>query len=375
VPAHDATTVERGGTSARVLVVEDDASVRDEMLGWLKAEGHVCAQADNFRAAWEHLAAHEVALAVLGGAAGPADGMELLERIAAARPDTAIVVTTDVEEVQTAIAALARGASAYLVKPVSRNVLLFHVRKALERRQLLLDHREYTAHLERQVREQTDAIRRAHEETIHRLLTASLWRGEETRMHLRRMGLVSELLALAAGWSAAEAECIRLAAPMHDLGKVGIADAILYKPAALFLEEFQTMKMHTIIGGKVLAGAEGPMLTMAREIALAHHERWDGEGYPAGLAGRDIPESARIVAIADVHDAVTHDRVYRPALSAAEALAVMQNGSGTRFDPRLLAAFLAQRDEINRIARDNPDEPLPAKHIGSRLVLRVAGTA
>jgi putative two-component system response regulator len=221
---------------------------------------------------------------------------------------------------------------------------------------LVDDDREYRQHLEQRVQEQTVAIRRAHEETIYRLLTACLWRDEETGMHLRRTGLFSEVLARAAGWSAAEAGDLRLAAPMHDVGKIAIPDAIVRKPGKLFLDEFAVMKQHTIFGAEVLAGSGIPMLEMAREIALNHHERWDGEGYPAGLAGCAIPESARIVSIVDVYDALIHDRVYRPAMPEDQALAIMQQGSGMHFDPLLLSLFVLHLPEIARIAHAVPDE-------------------
>ena len=157
------------------------------------------------------------------------------------------------------------------------------------------------------------AIRIAHEETIHRLVTASLCRDEETGMHIKRTGLLSELLARAAGWSEADAEIIRLAAPMHDVGKIGIPDAILQKPGKLTPAEFETMKTHTLIGAGMLDGSQSAILAMAREIALCHHEHWDGTGYPRGLAGMAIPEPARILSIVDVYDAMTHSRVYRSA--------------------------------------------------------------
>ena len=148
---------------------------------------------------------------------------------------------------------------------------------------------------------------------------------------------------------------IRLAAPMHDVGKIGIPDRILRKPAELTAEEFEVMKTHAVIGANMLAGSHSPMLQTARDIALNHHERWDGTGYPAGLDGPDIPESARIVAIVDVYDALSHDRVYRAALPEDEVLAIMERGVGTHFDPFLSAAFFSVLPEIRRIAEDNPE--------------------
>ena len=343
--------------SATILVVDNDPRVRDLVARWLTADGHACAQAATAEAAWEHLQAHECHLVTLDIPLAGCSGMDLLHRIAQTYPDTAVIMVSGVNETPTAIEALTHGAIAYLIKPVSREELTLHARRALERRQLVINDGKYRQHLEQQVREQTVAIRRAHEETIYRLLTASLWHDEETGMHLRRTGLFSEVLARAAGWSAAEAENLRLAAPMHDVGKIAIPDTILRKPGRLFLEEFAVMKQHTIFGAEMLAGSDVPMLQMAHEIALNHHERWDGEGYPAGLAGQAIPESARIVSIVDVYDALIHDRVYRPAVPEDQALEIMRQGSGVRFDPLLLSLFFIHLPEISRIAQAVPDEP------------------
>jgi putative two-component system response regulator len=164
------------------------------------------------------------------------------------------------------------------------------------------------------------------------------------------------VLAKAAGWTAAQTDCIRLAAPMHDVGKIGIPDAVLHKPGAPTPEELEVLKSHTLIGARMLAGSNIPLLEMAREIALCHHERWDGQGYLNGLAGQNIPESARIVAIVDAYDALTHDRVYHSAVPDEQALAILQQGAGSQFDPFLLAHFFAHLTEARRIARENPDE-------------------
>lgn len=201
------------------------------------------------------------------------------------------------------------------------------------------------------------AIRRAQEETIHRLVTASLCRDEETGMHIKRTGLLSEALARAAGWSESDAEIIRLAAPMHDVGKIGIPDAVLRKPGKLTPAEYDIMKTHTLIGAKMLEGSQSSILIMAHDIALNHHERWDGSGYPQGLSGQAIPEAARILSIVDVFDALSHDRVYRKELPDDEVLQLMSEGAGTQFDPALLAMFFAHYDELRHIAQENPDEP------------------
>src|SRR5690606_23755616 len=152
--------------------------------------------------------------------------------------ETPVLMLTGSQDTRTAIDALTKGASGYLIKPLVREELLVYVRRALERRRLILDNRNYVHNLEERVRQQTILIRQSHEETIHRLMAATLWRDEETGAHIRRTGLFSEILARAVGWSAAEAEQIRLAAPMHDIGKIAIPDAILRKPGRLTGEEF-----------------------------------------------------------------------------------------------------------------------------------------
>ena len=219
---------------------------------------------------------------------------------------------------------------------------------------LIVD-RQYTATLEANLREQMQAVRRAHEETTLRLLSAACYRDEETGDHIKRTGCYCELFAEVLGWPADQVQNIRLAAPMHDLGKIGISDTILRKPGKLTPQEFAVMKTHTVIGARILEGSESAILQMAHEIALAHHERWDGTGYPRGLAGLEIPESARILAIVDVYDALTHRRVYHEALPEDKAMEIMEQGRGKHFDPFLFPVFLSLLPGIRRIAQQNPD--------------------
>jgi putative two-component system response regulator len=356
-----------------VLVVDDEAHVGGLISRWLAQEGCRCAQAANVQAGWQYLQDHEVHLVTLDVRMPGEPGTALLPRIVAAFPDTAVMMMTGQGDAQTVIESLTQGACAYLLKPVVREELVFHARRALERRQLIMEKREHTQRLEDRVRQQTAIIRRREEETIHRLLSASLLRDEETGSHIRRVGLLSELLAAAIGWSAADVESIRLAAPMHDVGKIGIPDAILRKRGPLTGEEYAVMQTHTLIGGRILSNSESPMLKMAQEIALCHHERWDGGGYPAKLPGDAIPESARIVAIADVYDALSHDRVYRPAMPEEKVLSILQEGAGTQFDPHLLATFFSHFSDMCRICKEHPDEPSDVS--GALLMLEFADSA
>ncbi|MEX0711550.1 MAG: HD domain-containing phosphohydrolase [Pirellulales bacterium] len=339
-----------------ILVVDDDSITRDFLTHWLTEEGYRCIQAVNADEAWAYLASHEVHLITLDIQMPGRSGMEMLFRVRRAFPETAVVMVTSVRRVDVAIEALTRGAWGYVIKPVERDDVVLHVKRALDRRGNAVDKRKYIIELEQRVR-QGLPIRPAEEDAIYRLVAASTCREQKNGASIRRPGLFSEALATAAGWAPAEAGDLSMAAPLRDVGKIAIPDAILRKPGRLTREEFELMKSHTVIGAGILSSSDSPVLRTAQEIALCHHERWGGGGYPAGLAGPAIPESARIVAIVDVYDALTHDRAYRPALGESEALATMLEGRGTYFEPRLLDLFLAMLPDIRRIGEDNPDDP------------------
>jgi putative two-component system response regulator len=188
------------------------------------------------------------------------------------------------------------------------------------------------------------------QECIFRLLSVTSFRTDETISHMRRVGMYSSaLLKEAVGWEVEEVADIAIAAAMHDVGKIRIDETIMRKPAKLSPEQFEIMKQHTEFGADILADSNHSMLQMARDIALYHHEKYDGSGYPRGLRGDDIPEYARIVTIADVYDSVTHDRIYRPAFSEEEAIKIMNSENGKHFDPRLLECFLRCLPEFRRI--------------------------
>ena len=195
---------------------------------------------------------------------------------------------------------------------------------------------------------------RAHEEEIAiRLLSAAKHRDQETAAHVRRIGLYAEAIAKALGWSDALAADIRVAAPMHDIGKIGIPDRILLKPGKLTEDEFEQMKQHAEIGEDMLKGSNIGLLDMGAEIALSHHERWDGKGYPRGLKGEEIPLSARITTIVDVYDALSHKRVYKKAFDQNSTLSIMSDMVGTHFDPELYAVFIDNLSVIQAIKEAN----------------------
>jgi PAS domain S-box-containing protein len=212
--------------------------------------------------------------------------------------------------------------------------------------------------LERTVRERTRELEESRVETLQRLAFAAEYRDEETYLHTERVGHVSALLAAASGLPDDEVELIRRAAPLHDLGKIGVPDPILLKEGTLDDRERGLMRAHALIGAKMLAGSRSAVLQLAEEIALTHHERWDGGGYPRGLSGEEIPRSGRLVAIADVFDALTHARPYRKSLPVGEAVSVIARAAGSQFDPGLVEAF-ASLDQDRLVSDENMREPWP----------------
>jgi putative two-component system response regulator len=190
-------------------------------------------------------------------------------------------------------------------------------------------------------------------EIAHRLAIAVEWRDADTGLHVDRMGRFCERLALAVGLDAEDAELLRHASALHDVGKVGIPDSILTHPGRLDAEQWAVMQTHTTIGGSILAGSESKLVQLAQTIALTHHERWDGSGYPAGLAGDAIPLAGRICAICDVFDALRSPRPYKPPWGLDDVIAEIERGRGTHFDPRLVDAFLPMARELDREFRES----------------------
>lgn len=194
-----------------------------------------------------------------------------------------------------------------------------------------------------------EQIKRTQLDIIHMLGRASEYKDNETGLHVKRMSEYSHLLALAAGWSRDEAEALLYAAPMHDIGKIGIPDAILQKPGPLTDEEFDIMRQHPIMGLHIIGDTRSPLLQLAKVVARTHHEKFDGSGYPAGLAGFDIPQAGRITAIADVFDALTSKRPYKDAWPLEKAFALLNDQKGKHFDPELVDLFISQRDKVAQI--------------------------
>ena len=222
------------------------------------------------------------------------------------------------------------GAVDYITKPVSPPIVRARVRTHLSLVRV-------------------DELRQTRLQIVQRLGMAAEYKDNETGLHVIRMSHYSRVLALAAGFSEAQAEELLNAAPMHDVGKIGIPDAVLRKPGKLDSEEWEVMKQHAQIGADIIGEHPSGLLRMAREIALNHHEKWDGSGYPRGIGGAEIPVEARIIAIADVFDALTSERPYKKAWPVEEAVQLLREQSGRHFDPELVELFLGQLPAILEI--------------------------
>lgn len=251
--------------------------------------------------------------------------------------------------------ALSLGARDFLTKPFNRVELLMRVRNLLEAHQAHLLLHDQKVMLEQMVKIRTEELHSTRLQIVRRLGQAAEFRDNDTGMHILRMSQISVCLAKALGWDDNSCDLLLNASPMHDVGKIGIPDAILLKPGKLDIHEWEIMKTHATIGGRLLEGDNSDLISMARDIALTHHERWDGTGYPNRLAGKDIPLSGRIVAVADVFDALTSDRPYKKAWEVKDAIELINTESGKHFDPDIVIIFNKILHEIVEIIQTHKE--------------------
>ena len=391
----------------RVLVIDADEVVRASAASALTENGYSCAEASSATEARAVLAGEGDVAAVLCDIAIPGESdAGLVGELVAHFPELAVVATTAADDPTVLASAFASGASGYLAKPFATTELLASLTGALSRRELEAPLHRQVRGLERAVTrtrmlegviarlEEPSATHSRVEDTIERLSRAVSLRDEETGRHLQRMSRYAVVLAEALGFTGMPQEDLQLAAALHDVGKIGVPDGILLKPGGLTGDEYTAMQRHAHVGYQLLSGSPEGLLQHAAGIAHAHHEWWDGSGYPRGLRGTEIPEEARIVAVADVFDALTSNRVYRPAMVVDEALAIMRDLRGRQFEPRIFDALLESMDQVAAIRAEFPDEGEVADRIrvlviddheifvqslvrllGNRPELKVVGTA
>jgi putative two-component system response regulator len=288
-------------TATRILVVDDEPTICHLVSRLLEKQGYACDTCESATEAIQKIEAGAYELVISDIMMPGMSGIELLAKIKKTHPDIALIMLTGVDDHETAVRTLDLGAFGYVIKPFEANELIINVVNSLRRRELEMERNRYEDRLEGEVRARTAEIRATQEEITLRLVT--------------------------------------------------VADAILKKPGKLTDQEFDLIKEHTTIGARILEGSQIALLNLARDIALYHHEKWNGNGYPLRLCEENIPLCARIVAICDVYDALINDRVYRPALPEDKALTIMKEGRGTHFDPRILDLFLNQLPQFHAIRK------------------------
>lgn len=323
-------------SNIRVLCVDDDPHVRSLIQRMVIEAGYDCAEAGTVADARTLLAQQEFSVVLCDIGLPGQSGFELLDELGRTRPDIATVVVSGHDHAGIVDAALALGAYGYVTKPFTANELMIDISNALHRRRYEAERREAA----------DSALQRAYAGTLSRLSRAVEYHDGATGSHLERVGTYTAEIAGALDLPEAQVELLRLAAPLHDIGKIAIGDRILRKTGMLTDEERALMEQHTDIGRDLLGGSGSDLLELAATIAWTHHERWNGSGYPRGLEGDAIPLAGRIVAVADVFDALSSDRPYRPRLSVAEARAWIVDGSGRAFDPDVVDAFVRSLEAV-----------------------------
>jgi putative two-component system response regulator len=351
----------------RLLIVDDEAANRDLLEALVEESGH---EPELARDGVDALAKIklDVDLVLLDVMMPGMDGFEVARRIRQDPDygDVPIIMVTALTGKEDRLRAVEAGANDFIAKPIDKTELRIRTASLLkmkEAQDLVKRHgkeledtvQRRTAALRQALAEMADAQRRtqeAHLDTLQRLVLAAEFKDDDTALHLQRMSRYAALLAQKLNLPPGEVELIRLASPMHDVGKIGIPEHILLKPGQFTAEEMERMKQHTHIGGRLLRGSASELLKAGEIIALTHHEKWDGSGYPNGLAGEAIPLWGRISAVADVFDALTSPRPYKPAFPNDQAVRMLEEGRAKHFDPALIDLFLTHLDAVVAIQEE-----------------------
>ena len=348
--------------AARILVVDDEERNRRLLVAMLEADGYTATEAADGAQALDLARQSPPDIVLLDIMMPGMDGYEVARALKAAEATRSvpIVMVTALHDRDSRLRGLEAGAEEFVTKPVDRNELRIRVRNLLRLKEFsdfLADHNRI---LEAQVQERTRQLSSSYRETIVTMTRAASYKDEETGAHVARISFYTVELAQALGLDADFCDTIHYASPMHDVGKIAIPDAILGKPGTFEPQEWAIMKTHAALGGKLLRGTDSPYLVMGAEIADGHHERWDGGGYPLGLAGEAIPFSARIMNICDQYDALRSKRPYKPAFTHEKALEIITVGDGrtmpSHFDPAVLAAFKGCVGRFRNIFEAHQDE-------------------
>lgn len=354
----------------KILIVDDQEPNRTVLDNHMSALGHTSLQAENGVAALSLLETQKPDLILLDIMMPKMDGLQVLEYLKSDEVlrQIPVIMISALDDMESMVKCIQQGAVDYLVKPFNINLLKARIHSALADKRLRdqevtyrIQIEEYTLKLEERVRERTKIIQDTRLEVVRRLGKAAEYRDNETGLHVIRMSHFSTILGRASGMNNNECELLLNASPMHDVGKIAIPDNVLLKPGKLDKDEWEIMKTHAALGAGILSGQNFGMLKLAETIALTHHEKWDGSGYPKGLSGEDIPIESRIVAIADVFDALTSVRPYKKAWSVEDAVKLIESESGKHFDPKLVPPFLKTLPEMIKIKEEFAEPTEKAK--------------
>jgi putative two-component system response regulator len=375
--------VDRAPRDAYVMIVDDETVNIDIVQAYLEeAEFGNFVTTTESQTAVELARVHQPDIILLDINMPRVSGLDILDCL---RGDNElrhipVVVLTAATDPEIKLKSLRLGASEILAKPIDPSELLLRIENVLSAKAYQDHLAKYSERLEQQVAIRTEELLRSRQEAIHCLARAAEYRDDDTGQHVTRVGIYASIIAHELGFPRGAVELIEQAAQLHDVGKIGIPDAILHKPGKLEASEFELMQSHcgigrriinplsddesaqlnrhTSVGMKIMASTTSPVLKMAAMIAQTHHEKWDGSGYPRGLAGNDIPIEGRIVAVADVFDALSSKRPYKDAFPISQCLEIMMEGRQKHFDPRVLDAFLARKDEIVEVRQRCLDQKL-----------------
>jgi len=342
-------------TGSKILVVDDDPVSRHLAVTILNGEGYELEEAENGIQALECVRRGSPDMVLLDVMMPDMNGFDVAQALKSDKKseDIPIIMITSLADSKSRELGFLRGVEEYITKPINHVELKTRVRNLLRLKQLNNVLKHHNELLEEEVRLRGRELQNSFEEGIYSLMRASEYRDDKTGEHIRRISFYTQLLAEVIGMDREYCRTIFLASPMHDIGKIGIPDHILQKPGMLTQQEWRVMETHTTIGEKILEGGYSPYIKMGKEIALSHHERWDGSGYPRGIAGEAIPHCARIMSICDVYDALRSERPYKGSIEHAEAVEIIRHGDGrthpTHFDPEILDAFVRMDGVFNDI--------------------------